>query len=110
TRSATVDTGLDPVVAARRAEELGAGEILLTSVDRDGTLEGYDLELLASVTAAVTVPVIASGGAGSARHMVEALEVGGASAVAAASVFHFTQLTPREVKEALRESGFAVRL
>lgn len=110
TRSGTHDTGLDPVGFARRVQELGAGEILLTSVDRDGTMEGYDVELTAAVSGAVTIPVIASGGAGGYAHMAEAVQRGGASAVAAAAIFHFTQATPLEAKRYLRERGIAVRL
>jgi cyclase len=104
------DTGLDPVELAVRMEALGAGEILLTSVDRDGTMEGYDLASLAAVSAAVSVPVIASGGAGTYEHMSSALGDGGASAVAAASMFHFTEQTPMEAKVHLRSRGFPVRL
>ncbi|HEX5870465.1 MAG TPA: imidazole glycerol phosphate synthase cyclase subunit [Longimicrobium sp.] len=110
TRSGTHDTGLDPVALARRVQELGAGEILLTSVDRDGTMEGYDVELTAAVSGAVTIPVIALGGAGGYAHMAEAVQRGGASAVAAAAIFHFTQATPLEAKRYLREQGIAVRL
>jgi cyclase len=108
--SGTRPTGLDPAEHARRMEEMGAGEILLTSIDRDGTLDGYDLDLVRSVSRSVSIPVIASGGAGSSAHMAQALSDGGASAVAAASVFHFTQLTPLEVKRDLRDRGFRVRL
>ncbi|HYE97511.1 MAG TPA: HisA/HisF-related TIM barrel protein, partial [Planctomycetota bacterium] len=110
TRSGTLGTGLDPVDVARRAEAEGAGEILLTSIDRDGTLTGYDLELTRRVSEAVSIPVIVSGGASSAEDMVRGLREGGASAVAAASVYHFTQLTPLEVKRHLRKAGFPVRL
>jgi cyclase len=110
TRSGTQATGLDPVELARRAEELGAGEILLTSIDRDGTLEGYDLEMTRRVSQAVSIPVIASGGAGVPEHFSRVLREGKAAAVAAASCYHFTELTPREVKLHLREEGFAVRL
>jgi len=102
------DTGLEPVAWARRVEELGAGEILLTSIDRDGTYCGYDLELVTAVADAVSVPVIASGGAGGYAHMVEAVRCG-ASAVAAASIFHFTELTPAGAKAALAEAGVPVR-
>lgn len=102
-------TGLDPVALAQRAAADGAGEILITSIERDGTMKGYDLELLRAVTGAVSVPVIASGGAGNYRHMAEALEAG-ASAVAAASIFLFTEQTPREAKRYLGERGFPVRL
>lgn len=98
----------DPVAWAREAAERGAGEILLTSVDRDGTMEGYDLDMIAEVASAVDVPVIASGGAGTYRHMIEAVAAG-ASAVAAASMFHFTEQTPAEAKAALSEAGIPVR-
>ncbi len=109
TRAGTSPTGLDPVAVAVRAAEQGAGEILLTSVERDGTMNGYDLELVRSVACAVDVPVIASGGCGSASDMADALRAG-AGAVAAASVFHFTELTPLVAKEHLAEQGFPVRL
>ena len=107
--SGTRPTGLDPVVLAQRVAAEGAGEILITSIERDGTMEGYDLDLLRAVAEAVPVPVIASGGAGNYRHLAEALEAG-ASAVAAASIFHFTEQTPREAKRYLGERGFPVRL
>ncbi|MBI4511827.1 MAG: imidazole glycerol phosphate synthase subunit HisF [Deltaproteobacteria bacterium] len=110
TRSGTHETGLDPIALACRAQSLGAGEILLTSIDRDGTMSGYDLELTRMVSDAVTVPVIASGGAGSFEHMAAALREGKASAVAAASIFHFTQMTPLEAKRSLGGEGFPVRL
>ncbi len=103
-------TGLDPVSWAREVETRGAGEIILTSIDRDGTMSGYDVALSRAVADAVTIPVVASGGAGSYEDMVEVLRDGGASAVAAASIYHFTQQTPREAKEYLREQGFPVRL
>jgi len=98
----------DPVEWARETVDRGAGEILLTSVDRDGTMEGYDLDLIADAAKAVDVPVIASGGAGNYRHMAEAIEAG-ASAVAAASMFHFTEQTPAEAKKALAAAGIPVR-
>lgn len=110
TRSGTSATGRDPVELAVDVQDLGAGEILLTSIDRDGTMEGYDLDLVHSVAAAVTIPVIASGGAGEYRHMAEALLEAGASAVAAASMFHFTEQTPLEAKHYLRSRGVAVRM
>lgn len=104
-------TGLDAIEWARRATtELGAGEVLLTSVDRDGTGEGYDLELLRAVSEIAPVPLIASGGAGRAKHFAEALTIGGADAVLAASRFHFGELTVRGVKEYLAASGIPVRL
>lgn len=108
-RSGTRATGKDAVEHAREMQDCGAGELLLTSIDRDGTMQGYDLELIAAVTEAVSVPVIASGGAGSYEHMAAALKAG-ASAVAAASIFHFTQQTPREAKLYLSAQGFDVRL
>ena len=101
--------GLDAVEWAARAEQLGAGEILLTSMDRDGTRDGYDVELTRVVSSAVRIPVIASGGAGRLEHFDEALAEGGASAVLAASLFHFGQYKIAEVKEYLRERGFVLR-
>jgi cyclase len=102
-------TGLDALAWAERTSELGAGEVLLTSMDRDGTGQGYDLELLRAVTGAVPVPVIASGGAGRPQHFAEALTDGGADAVLAASRFHFGALTLRQVKEYLARNGIPVR-
>ena len=100
------------VVAGHRdhaAVRRGAGEILLTSMDRDGVRGGYDLDLLRAVTNAVKVPVIASGGAGEARHMVEAVTEGGADAVLAASIFHFGEFTIAQAKAHLKAHGVAVR-
>ena len=102
-------TGRDGVEYARLAIEKGAGEILLTSMDRDGAKTGYDLPLLRAVTAAVPVPVIASGGAGTVEHLVEAVRDGGADAVLAASIFHFGEITLSEAKTALLEAGLNVR-
>ena len=102
-------TGLDAVEWAKKAVELGAGEILLTSIDRDGTKLGYDTELITRVAQAVDVPVIASGGAGALEHFYEAVKAG-ADAVLAASLFHFRQLTIRQVKQYLRGRGAEVRL
>lgn len=104
------DTGLDAVDYARLAVAKGAGEILLTSMDRDGAKTGYDTRLLTAVTSAVHVPVIASGGAGSAGHMVEAVRDGGADAVLAASIFHFGEISVGEAKRQLAEAGLPVRL
>jgi cyclase len=101
--------GRDAVEWAAEAERLGAGEILLTSMDRDGTLDGYDLELTRAVSDAVRLPVIASGGAGNAAHMYEALTTGGAEAVLAASIFHFGELTVEQVKSDLARRGLEVR-
>ena len=109
TRSGSLATGRDPVSLARELEERGAGEIIIQAVDRDGTMAGYDLETIRAVSRAVSVPVVASGGAGSYDDMLQALTVGEASAVAAASVFHFTEQTPREAKEYLGTHGIPVR-
>jgi cyclase len=103
------DTGLDVVDYAVDAVKHGAGEILLTSMDRDGAKIGYDVELLKAVTSAVGVPVIASGGAGNAQHMIEAVQQGGADAVLAASIFHFGELSVGQVKAAMAEAGVPVR-
>ena len=89
TRGGTRNAGIDPVVCARQMEQMGAGEILLNSVDRDGTMRGYDIDLLKRVTRSVSVPVIACGGAGNLEHLVEAIVKGGASALAAGSLFVF---------------------
>lgn len=105
-----VDMGMDAVEWAVRAEKLGAGEILLTSMDGDGTREGYDLELTRTVAEAVGIPVIASGGAGKPEHFYEALTDAKAEAVLAASLFHYKELEIREVKEYLRSRGVSVRL
>ena len=108
--SGTKSTGRDAVEWAREAVDRGAGEILLTSIDRDGTMEGYDIDLIRSITEAVSIPVIASGGAGNYEHMLQAIKIGGASAVAAASIFHFTQQTPLQAKRYLREHGVYTRV
>lgn len=102
-------TGIDPVTHARGLEKLGVGEILITSVEQDGTMGGYELQLIKAVADAVSIPVIASGGAGKYGHLVEAIQAGGASAVAAASIFHFTEQTPLEAKAELARAGVAVR-
>ena len=104
-----LDTGIDAVRWAKKAEELGAGEILLTSMDCDGTKAGYDLELTQAVSAAVSIPVIASGGAGKLEHFYEALSEGGADAALAASLFHYKELEISQVKEYLAEQGISVR-
>jgi cyclase len=109
THGGRTPTELDVVEWCRQGEERGAGEILLTSMDRDGTKAGFDLELLAAVTAVVGVPVIASGGAGSAAHLAEAIEHGGASAVLAASILHFGEVRIAEVKDELERRGLPVR-
>ncbi len=103
-------TGLDAIEWARKAHALGAGEILLTSMDRDGTAAGYDIPLNLAVSSAVEVPVIASGGAGNLDHLANVLKQGGASAVLAASIFHFGTYTVHQAKEHLRAAGLPVRL
>ncbi|HLF97966.1 MAG TPA: imidazole glycerol phosphate synthase subunit HisF [Methylococcaceae bacterium] len=103
-------TGLDAVEWARRMAEYGAGEILLTSMDRDGTREGFDLELTRAVGEAVPVPVIASGGVGNLDHLADGVLLGGADAVLAASIFHFGEFTVRQAKERMAERGIEVRL
>ncbi len=105
-----IDVGIDAVKWAEKVEKLGAGEILLTSMDRDGTKAGYDLELTRTIADAVSIPVIASGGAGTLEDFYDALIVGGADAALAASLFHYQELEIREVKEYLRERGVSVRL
>jgi cyclase len=103
-------TGIDVVEWAVKGVELGAGEILLTSMDRDGAKSGYDTALLKAVSSTVGVPVIASGGAGSAGHLVEAVRDGGADAVLAASIFHFGEISVGEAKQQLHQAGLPVRL
>jgi imidazole glycerol-phosphate synthase subunit HisF len=102
--------GRDAVEWAREGAERGAGEVLLTSMDRDGTEDGYELELTRRVAEAVEVPVIASGGAGELDHLVQAVDRGGADAVLCASIFHYGQHTVREAKEHMRDAGIPVRL
>ncbi len=104
------ETGREAVEWAREGVERGAGEILLTSMDRDGTEDGYELELTRAVADAVDVPVIASGGAGNLDHLVDAVEQGRADAVLCASIFHYGQYTVREAKEQMRKAGIPVRL
>jgi len=103
-------TGIDAIDWARRMEKAGAGEILLTSMDRDGTRDGFDLGLTRAVSDAVGIPVVASGGVGSLEHFAQGVIDGGADAVLAASVFHFGELTVRQVKEHMRSRGIEVRL
>lgn len=105
-----IDVGLDAVEWAEQAEKLGAGEILLTSMDCDGTKAGYDLELTKAIAQAVSIPVIASGGAGVLEHFYDALTEGGADAALAASLFHYKELEIRQVKEFLQKRGVSVRL
>lgn len=105
-----VPTGIDVLEWARKVEGLGAGEILLTSMDRDGTKDGYDVELNAAVSEGAGIPVIASGGAGNLEHLYEAVEKGKADAVLCASIFHYREYTVQEAKEYLAGKGVAVRL
>ena len=105
-----VNTGRDAVEWALEAEDLGAGEILLTSMDCDGVKNGYDIALTKAIASKVKIPVIASGGAGNYEHMYQAIRDGGASAVAAASIFHFTEQTPKEAKEYLFQRGVPTRI
>ena len=105
-----IDVGIDAVEWAAKVEKLGAGEILLTSMDCDGTKAGYDLELTRAIAEEVSIPVIASGGAGNLEHFYDALTEGKADAALAASLFHYKELEIKEVKEYLREKGVSVRL
>ena len=103
-------TGIEIVDGAKRVEELGAGGILLTSKDADGTKEGYDLEMTKAVAEAVSIPVTASGGAGKLEHLYEAVVTGKASAVLAATIFHFGEISIPQVKQYLREKGIPVKI
>jgi len=105
-----IPTGLEAVAWAREVERLGAGEIVLTCMDADGTQNGYDLEMTAAVSQAVSIPVVASGGAGRPEHFCDALEIGKADAALAAGVFHFGQYSIGQVKEAMHQRGIPVRL
>ena len=109
-RSGEESTGMDIVDWAKRVEELGAGEILLTSKDADGTKEGYDLEMTRAVAEAVKIPVIASGGAGKLEHLYQAVTIGKASAVLAASIFHFGEISIPQAKRYLQQRGIPVRI
>jgi cyclase len=104
------DTGMDAVDWAKRVEMLGAGEILLTSMDRDGTKNGFDLALTRAVSDAVKIPVIASGGVGNLQHLADGVTEGRADAVLAASIFHFGEYTVRQAKEYMAQRGIEVRL
>lgn len=105
-----IGTGLEAVAWATQVEELGAGEIVLTSMDADGTKDGYDLEITAAVSAAVSIPVVASGGAGRPEHLADAVTIGKADAALAASIFHFGEYTIGETKRIMAERGVPVRL
>ena len=104
------NTGIDAIDFSKQAEENGAGEILLTSMDKDGTKSGYDLELINKITSSVNIPVIASGGAGKLEHLYKAIKIGGASAVLAASIFHYGEFTIKETKEYLKSKNVPIRL
>lgn len=103
-------TGIDAIEWAKKMEELGAGELLLTSMDRDGTKSGFDLELTSAISDAVDIPIIASGGVGNLQHMVEGIKIGHADAVLAASIFHFGEYTVDEAKRYMQQQGIEVRL
>lgn len=110
TKAGTYDTGLDALEWAAEAVHRGAGEILLTSMDRDGTKSGFDNELLSLVSQAASVPLIASGGAGTIQHCIEAITKGNADAVLAASIFHFREIEIKDLKKAMEKAGIPVRL
>lgn len=105
-----IDTGIDVLKWAKKVEKLGAGEILLTSMDRDGTKSGFDLELTSKVSDSVSIPVIASGGVGNKQDFLDGIKIGGASALLAASVFHFKETTIKDVKEYLKSHDVSVRI
>jgi imidazole glycerol-phosphate synthase subunit HisF len=109
-KAGTEDTGLDAVEWCREVERLGAGEILLTSMDRDGTKSGFDNRLLSLVASSVSIPLIASGGAGTIPHCIDAVSIGKADAVLAASIFHFREIEIGELKKTMQASGIPVRL
>ena len=109
-KSGTEETLMDAIEWAKILVERGAGELLVTSIDMDGMKIGYDLELLSRLSSSVNVPIIASGGAGSKEHILEALNIGNADAVLAASIFHFNEITIKELKKYLQEQGISIRL
>ncbi|MBS3921237.1 MAG: imidazole glycerol phosphate synthase subunit HisF [Deltaproteobacteria bacterium] len=110
THGGRIPTGIDALLWAKKMEELGAGEILLTSMDRDGTKDGYDIGLTRAISESIDIPVIASGGVGTLEHLYEGLALGKASAVLAASIFHYREYTIAQVKSYLKEKGVVVRL
>jgi cyclase len=105
----TVPTGLDPIAWAKEVERRGAGEILLTSIDREGTMAGYDIDTISAVADAVSIPVIASGGVGTVQDLVDGIQIGKASAVSAASIFHFTDQTIFKAHSHMKQAGLPVR-
>ena len=105
-----INTGKDALLWAKEVEKLGAGEILLTSMDRDGTRDGYELTLTNLISSNVSIPVIASGGVGNVKHLIEGITIGNADAVLAASIFHFNEITIRDAKSQMRDAGISVRL
>jgi imidazole glycerol-phosphate synthase subunit HisF len=109
TRSGSQPTGLDPVSWAQEVEKLGAGEILINSINHDGVMEGFDTKLIKMVSDAVSIPVIAAGGAGIPEHFIDAVQEGNASAVAAGSIFHYTKFTPNMIKGVLKSNDIPVR-
>lgn len=110
THGGRVNTGIDAIEWAKKVQSLGAGEILLTSMDGDGTKKGFDLELTRAVSRSVNIPIIASGGVGNLQHLVDGVKIGEADAVLAASIFHFGEYTIRQAKEYMRDHGVTVRL
>lgn len=110
THGGTVSTGIEVIEHVKRVVNTGAGEILLTSIDQDGTMEGYDIELVSTIANAVKVPVIASGGAGNLQHLVDAINLGNASAVAVGSLFNFTDQSPIKARSFMRVAGVDVRV
>jgi len=103
-------TGIDAIKWAKKMESFGAGEILLTSMDKDGTKSGFDLELTNKISKSINIPVIASGGVGNIQHLIDGIKIGKASAVLAASIFHYGKYTLRQVKNKMRQKGIAVRI
>lgn len=110
TKAGTFDTGLDALEWAEKTERFGAGEILLTSMDKDGTKSGFDNELLRKISEIVRIPVIASGGAGTIEHCIDAVKLGNADAILAASIFHFKEIEISDLKRAMHKAGIPVRL
>ena len=103
-------TGIDAIKWAKKMESLGAGEVLLTSMDKDGTKSGFDLELTKKISNSINIPVIASGGVGNIQDLVDGIKIGKASAVLAASIFHYGKYTIKEVKKEMKKKGIAVRI